>query len=656
MKQRMGRIMVASLLLAFGGTTRLMAAEGDAELEKFIEEVLKTDNNNNGWLDGAELVEAANRYPQIVLTRLFETLRQYGDQDGDGRISAEERKAVLKKDRQPDAAFRRALANYDGDRDGRLNRLESVNCRNMSNGSYYDYSDPREAIRRLFSFRSNGTEIPDTICKEADRDNNGFLDSAESAAAGILVMQQYDADGDGNLAADERQNCSEEAYFQDGLYRLCPETDQDNDSWLSATEMAKALALVMPVYDVDKNGSLDSAERAMVIRDGQCAWPRQVLLERVMRDLGSSGSFSASSQSDREEMILAAATAKFGHAGATRFGLPEIFAWRRQVENMQMLSMQDLVLDWLRSRLEAQMNPAWGGDARAALWRKRFALYDTNKDGKFDGIECCRFLQRELSPGSANINTYSSSSETPTWYSAAQVLVGGSRAFDNSGSDDRQALLPLLFMKVDADGDGIFSPADALALKPRMEEKRRETVAREAIMAAIRAERIPGRDMEVMPAVQDTEMSKYKQKFDIDHDGKFSPAELRTLLAETEAKTRERVMATWMDKLGRFADADGDNQLNAKEKLLATALLRFCYDRNGSGTFEKSEISQMQSDLQQQTYYDRERQQRMVQDRELLHRYDLDGDGKISPTERARAEADRRRLQESGVTAPPQDE
>jgi hypothetical protein len=46
----------------------------------------------------------------------------------------------------------------------------------------------------------------------------------------------------------------------------------------------------------------------------------------------------------------------------------------------------------------------------------------------------------------------------------------------------------------------------------------------------------------------------------------------------------------------------------------------------------------------------------MERDRAMLRRYDLDGDGKISPAERARAEADRRRNQESGLTAPPQDD
>ena len=649
MKPGLYRTVAAALLLALGGAGRLAAAEGDAELVKFADEILQWDVNLNGWLDDAEMTEAASRYPQMVLTRFLDTLRQTADTNGDGRISAEERKAVLTQAGQTDAVWRRTFANYDNDHDGRLSRQEALNVRRLSNYSYSDSSEPNDIFRRLFGVQFNGSEIPDTIGKEVDRDDNGFLDPAEILAAGPLLQRQFDADGDGVLNSAELLACSEEAYFQDALYRLCPEADKDNDGWLSAAEMAAALAPVLPLYDIDKNGSLDAVERAMAIRDGQCAWPREALVYRLSRDQGAG--VSSSSSSGRESQILANAAVKYGGPGATRFGPPEIFKWRRQFETAQILSIQDLATDWLRSRLEMQMNPAWGGEVRAALWKKRFALYDANQDGQLDALECCRLLQKEFIPGSASISNSYSSSEAPAWIAFADAVSGGRR--DSMSQEDRQALLPLLFMRIDADGDGIFSPADAQALKPVLEEKQREKTAREAMLTSLRAGR-PNLDL---PAAEfKAEMDKLKQRFDLDHDGKFNREELRALLAQVEAETRDRVVATWLTKLGRFADADADGQLNAKENILATAMMRFCYDRNGSGAFEKAEVTQMQSDLQQQEYYDRERQQRMERDRAMLRRYDLDGDGKISPADRARAEADRRRNQESGLTAPPQDD
>jgi Ca2+-binding EF-hand superfamily protein len=658
MKPGQSLIFAASLLLAWGVSGRLMAADGDAELEKFAEGLLRWDDNGNGWLDGAELAEAGNRYPQIVVSRFSEILRSKADENLDSRLSAEERKLVLAPSASAAASWRRKFDLLDVDHDGRLSRKEASGPSRgqMIQSFFSESSDPRELVRRLLLYQITGKEIPDAIGNQADVDGNGYLDPAETLAAEALVLQQFDADGNGSLDAAERLARAREAGFQDSLYRLCPDADKDNNSWLSAAEVAAALAQVMPVYDANKNGRLDDDERAMVIRDGPCAWPREALVNQLSRDPMGMGGFNSSDEG------LAAAAIKYGGTGSDHFGIQEIYNWRRQREDQSLQTRQNAMVEWLGNRLESQMNPAWDGESRSALYKKRLVIYDANQDGKLDGREFCRFMLGDLflddlvvTVSIQSSGSYSTSyvSQSYGWFAVALPLLGID--VNNGGSGDRQALLPLLFFKVDADNDGLFTPDDAKVIKSRFAESRRQRMVGDALAAFLASTR--GDPNVRMPlAAREKELDTLKQRFDLDKNGKFSAGELQALTVALDAEISQSMQSRWLDKLGRFADADGDGRLDDKEKILAAAMMRFIYDRDKSGSFDKDEITQMQSDLQQQDYYDQERQRRMQQDKALLQRYDLDGDGKIGPTERARADADRRRQQESRVTAPPLDD
>lgn len=653
MKPGRSRNLVAGLLLAAGLAVRLVAAEGDAELEKFAEGVLKFDVNGDGKFDDAERAAAAPHYSPILLsyfTFLFE--QHWADADGDGRVTLNDFR-MIQRGWQPEDICRRILVASDRNGDGRLDRQESLNRREITPYCDYNPSDPKSFVRRFFGVQGRAPEYPDTISQMADRDGNGYVDLIEHRRAEILLERLLTSDKNSRKGIVEKWMAgSEETHFQDALVRLCPEANQDNDSWLSAAELETALAKVLPVYDADQNGVLDWVERGMVIRDGQCAWPRNVLVSRLARSLDLSGnSGSASSAGGREEKILAEAVKRYGAPGSTGFGLAEIYHWRRQVENGEILAMQEALVDWLRPRLETQMNPGWGGEARLALWKKRFALYDTNHDGKLDGLECSRFLQGDFLPGNANMYWYTSScpSDISSWQVFAETLAGGRDP--TLSSADRQALLPLWFIKVDLDHDGIFSPADVQALQPLLEEPRRKIAARHAI------ERVLQASYDIYSGNQvEAELAKWRQRLDLDRDGRFNADELRALEAETDAVVRDQVLSLCREKFSRFAGFEAYGKLNVHDQQLINAMLRLFYDQDRSGTFEKDEIAQMVSSLNQLRYQEREAQRRQEEDRKLLAQYDLDGDGRISPAERARAAADLARKERDKVIAPPQDE
>ena len=651
--------LAGGLLLAVGVADRLAAAEGDAELVKFTEEALKYDANNDGLLKDAELVVAGERYPQAILKRLFDVLRQDGESDKEGRISATARLKALTQSERRRVVRTSCFDNEAWEFDGRLVRHESLCPLKQANSDrlFISLFHPRDVIlMALLRPQGNGTEIPDTIAVQVDQNHNGYLEPAEIKAAEPLLVKQFDADGDGELSTRERRNGSAEAYFQDGLFRLCPEADQNQDGWLSAAEMAVALAQVMPIYDVDKNGRLDVSEETMVIRDGMYAWPHRMKFPLLTLDLDTK--ITVTAPAEWEQQILALALAKYGAPGATTFGLPEIFRWRRQAECKLMTEYQGTVVEWSRKQLEKQMGPALDEPARLALWKKRLAVYDSNHDGMLTVDECRHLWQGEFIPGTVNIESIGTYIHWDyfsefyayvaklVWYPAANVFVAVDRDLD---TENWRAVLPGLFAKIDTNGDGLFSPAEALAMEPRMDERKREETIRRAVETFLRVTLQNPISKKQISA----EVDRLKPHFDLDHDGKFNPAELRSLLAEVEGRTRDRVQSLWLE---RFTDIDGDGRVSAGEKLLAVALMRFCYDRDGDGVFDADEVSEMHSDYDQQDQYNYQRQQRLEADRKQLPRYDLDGDGKLSPAERARSEADVRRQLKSGITTPPQDD
>ena len=128
-----------------------------------------------------------------------ELLKKY-DKDGDGKLSAEERRAIWEGARE---RHRQAmLKKYDADGDGKLSDEETAAMKAEQKKAMTERAEAWKTWR-------------EKVTKEADADGDGKATPEEWKAyykkRQEEMLKKYDADGDGKLNAEERAKMTKES-------------------------------------------------------------------------------------------------------------------------------------------------------------------------------------------------------------------------------------------------------------------------------------------------------------------------------------------------------------------------------------------------------------------------------------------------------------
>lgn len=259
------------------------------------------------------------------------------DADGDGKIMPNEWPNTKNVKELIRLRFQKNFYAFDRNHNGVLDREERW-PRSNSSGEELDLIPEKllglGAIMRrcnLFFYYDGATRFTDHVSAVADKDHNGWLNIDERHETTRLSIQEYDKNQDGILDVDELSKMTDDFLLETALWQLCPEVDEDGDQWLSKKEKEIALKKILPIYDVNKDGTLDDWERWMVIRDGWDCWP----LENQLNKLAASLKMKKETDllfTERQRKLFMAAGEKYGTPG--RFDLETIFHWGREKDEI----------------------------------------------------------------------------------------------------------------------------------------------------------------------------------------------------------------------------------------------------------------------------------------------------------------------------------
>jgi Ca2+-binding EF-hand superfamily protein len=562
--------------------------------------ILQADRNGNGQIDDRKM--AAPQRPRMLVQYVNQLMKDCCRDIGSRALSAADQELLGQ-----DAAtlMARSEANRfesgDNDHDGHWNRREWLNHTGMLN---WNSRLPPESIAwHFFEPGLAPQQFPETIAAQVDLNHNGAIDPAESLAAERLARQDFDLDGDNRLDLVERREMVAAAFVEDGLFRLCPETDRNGNGFLDPDERPAAQALLLPLYDLDKDGRLDDGELWLIARDGR---------------------FSGNPRPDGACVVP---------------DRVQLFAARRLADGQELQAKRQPILKWLQVQLEGQMNPLLEAAARQAIWQKLVTAYDVDRNGVLDQAEAYR-IYRQVA-----IREMPATDPPPPWWVAVVVMTEGIPGRDWRPID------PQLFRLVDVDGDGLFSKADRLVLRPQLVEKAKGRDLGQVLyvfwpVADVSADGKLG--AEERPAA----LAFARERFDANGDGRLDDAEMASLMAAGTTRLRDDAIANWLTKVGRGADCNGDGLLDGPEERLARLVMLLAIDENHSQTLETWELDKLILDTGCQDYWDGQNARAVEQ----LRRYDYDGDGQLNAEERRRADMDLYGQGRGGIIAPPQEE
>lgn len=579
--------------------------QGPTLLDLYMD-VMKADKNGNGLIDMEERFAATARRPEMFVQHLNAIAYLYCDRNKDMEIQPAER-SLLGQGLAALVAARQkvTLDSADLDHDGHCSRWEQSRfCYQLR---WEHPNRPNDSPETFFEPLVSIWQEIDTTASQVDKNGNGFMDPDEREEAMQISLPAFDYDGDGQLDLFEQWDRAAAAFFEDALWRLCPDVDKNNNGWLDPDEKKVALARVLPVYDIDKDGQFDEGERWMISRDGRY-----------------------SGNPPQKGNVIA-------------MDLPGFFAQRRQADDAVVAARIDKLMQWLQSQLERDMDPGLDKAGKQAVWEKLVAKHDRNHSGRLDQLEMYRLFCQEL--------VREQQRTLPTWPLAwrahATLLAGG---LDDLMTPMRP-VRAISFAEVDADHDGVFTRADRQAIRSRVREA---VLARETAQAMLVI--WPNEDQDHNGRLSEEEtaaaLRQALPRFDANRDGRLDEAESRALITAGYVAHRDALVAQWMERIGRGADLDGDGRLNAAEEKLARDVLMLNSDQNFNGKLDQGEIFGLQYYVKTQVDADRE----LAKDQADLPRFDLDGDGRLNEPERRRRDLDRQAQAKQGVVVPPQEE
>ncbi len=212
------------------------------------------------------------------------------------------------------------------------------------------------------------------------------------------------------------------------------------------------------------------------------------------------------------------------------------------------------------------------------------------------------------------------------------ALFGAAYAAEAQTTDSARPSKEEILAKYDADGDGVLSDTE------------RETMRSE--MSALRGQRGQGGQSGQR---QRPNREEIIAKYDADGDGVLSDAEKETMRSE----------------MGQRGER-GERGQRGQRGQNSTAAMVAKYDADGNGELSAAELQQLLSEQENQSDMNQERgrrggqgqgeenqaqgrKQRMSRE-EMIAKYDADGDGKLSDTERAAMRADMKKGDSADTT------
>ncbi len=265
------------------------------------------DKNNNGKLDEDELAakEADRKKTEARMAewrkRQAERVKKH-DADGDGKLNAEERKAMYAA---MTAEYRKKrLEQWDADGDGQISEKETqaerAHYRKQAEERYQKWLLKRHdkdgdgelndqeqaafdaAVEKRRKQRAEWEKRRQEWVKRWDADGNGSLSDDERKAMSVHYRRQaeerrsqqikkWDADGDGKLNDEERRTMREA--FRARWQERRKQMDTDGDGKVSGEESGAYWKKLREKYDADGNGELNEEERRkMYDAEGYRGW------------------------------------------------------------------------------------------------------------------------------------------------------------------------------------------------------------------------------------------------------------------------------------------------------------------------------------------------------------------------------------------------
>jgi Ca2+-binding EF-hand superfamily protein len=605
-------------------------------LAAFLDDLLKNDRDGDGRLTGAETDIAIEQgMPKTILVRLDEKLSCF-DRDGDGKISPAERELFLDLAGGPASTVHAWIARLDENQDGRLDHRERSQFMGGRSHPFAASAGLRVAIppdeRQTFflNYQDQGPAwvfvLPETraelvllpteeICKQADLDHDGWLNQTEALAARRATFLAADRNHSGLVEVEEGEVWAEALSLETALWRFYPDADANRDGWLDQAEIAQALPKLLAAYDFNHDGQLDDWERNCLSRHLNIANLPATATLAEMKQLGGAA--------DQEKFI--------GNNAGVIYGL--------------------------RRRL-TRLAETHAGYLLEKKWDPILRQADGNRNGKLDLEEAFWLDRRYVSHGEENV------------FAAGYVNLfqkicdtNGNGEFDQAECD---ASRNLVVNFLDKDGNGVLSLAEALPLR---------ILAGENALKAAQAELLGNmvgtgflHDLKTRSVHHDVDklIANYLlPSLDLDQDGKITMWEIQSFNARFSPKSM--VSDTWRpleEKLMSYYpcfDFNKDRKLTGREKDCAIGILLALVDKEGLGQFDAGIFAMAYREFEAPAVRPGFRPgfqpaPRKPTEAELLQRYDLDGDGKLSPAERARAMEDQKTDAGKHIVAPPEDE
>lgn len=110
--------------------------------------------------------------------------------------------------------------------------------------------------------------------QRADKDNSGTVTFEEFTAASPTVLASADADGDGNISAEELADSMMRQMLKRRAERMIERFDSDNDGQISLAEVEHRQKRMFDRIDIDDSGVIEQDELQQGGRRGGGGWGR----------------------------------------------------------------------------------------------------------------------------------------------------------------------------------------------------------------------------------------------------------------------------------------------------------------------------------------------------------------------------------------------
>jgi Ca2+-binding EF-hand superfamily protein len=584
-------------------------------------------NHNGRWEADEQRIASGSEW---VLEVQFHSHPQF-DLDHNQKMDRQERQAVLAW-----MIKTYGVGNADGTTDWR--QIADDHCKDLDTLLADTPANGREQRRAellaVFDFNHNGTLEPAEALAATGNPYflRGWKDDAKKQGLQLAyqktLLAWYDKNQDGTLDMPEaRRLCRQEPMWP-GLRQDNPEFDLEKKGFLNAEERTAFVHTNLKLYDLNSNGRLECGE----LQEKQTCERYDVAATRGLLNFGE---LLFDRQTPRDP-VSKKVTRKSALTLALQLADFDGDGWLDSEEKEILGKMGNFVLQLSRETVPGRkpeitvtgkLEPA---QIKDLLW-KHLSRYDANRNGRLDLDEMRTGIGIEM-----NLLALLSPQSEAT---ARELDPNGDGVVSE---EERRAFFASLLPDFDANRNGRIEP----------EELNEKALYESNLSVTLDGfPKIRPADYRMTAKVRTALLAELVKYYDTNGNGKIDPAELKEKLLRDSALLRVAPLFPGFENL-EFNHPD--SQLRALEKLLLKD-----YDRDHNGRIDTAEADLITQELSYKAMVAKNeqskkkiQQQQERRDAEWLKKYDFNGNGKLDPEERTRAEADAK----AGIQAPARDE